>query len=157
MRQIGTLQTQAQADRFTAFLITQGISAVAEPEANWWAVWVRDEDRVVAARDALEEFRRNPDDARYRGVLREASAVLQEEAKRREMARKNVITMAARGGQPGVRAAPLTAVIIALCVVLFVMSGWGRKAASGPVRALLFCDVRTPETAIGTKRARQTG
>ncbi|MCU0874590.1 MAG: rhomboid family intramembrane serine protease [Pirellulaceae bacterium] len=142
MRQIGTLQTQAQADRFTAFLITQGISAVVEPEANWWAVWVRDEDRVVAARDALEEFRRNPDDARYRGVMREASAVLQEEAKRRELARKNVITMAARGGPPGVRAAPLTAVIIGLCVVLFVMSGWGRKAASGPVRALLFCDVR---------------
>ena len=101
MRQIGTLQTQAQADRFTAFLITQGISAVAEPEANWWAIWVRDEDRVLPARDALEEFRRNPDDARYRSVMREASAVLQEDAKRRDMARKNVITMGARGGQLG--------------------------------------------------------
>ena len=36
----------------------------------------------------------------------------------------------------------MTAVIIALCVVLFVLSGWGRQAASAPLRALLFCDVR---------------
>jgi len=62
MRQIGTLQTQAQADRFTAFLITQGISAVVEPEANWWAVWVREEDRVDATSDRLEDTRTNPDE-----------------------------------------------------------------------------------------------
>lgn len=147
MRQIGTLQTQAQADRFTAFLITQGISAVAEPEPDCWAVWVRDEDRVSAARDALEEFRRNPDDARYHGVLRSAQAVLQEEAKRREQARKNVVTVAARRGLPGGQSAPLTAVVIGLCVVLFVMSGFGRRANSTPLRTLMFCDVRHRQTA----------
>jgi GlpG protein len=142
MRQIGTLQTQAQADRFTAFLVTQGISAVAEPESSWLAIWVREEDQVPQARDALEEFRRNPDAPRYQGVFREANAVLQEEARRRELARKNVVTMGARGGQPGLRAAPLTAVVIALCVILFVLSGFGRRPDSVPLRALLFCDVR---------------
>jgi len=142
MRQIGTLQTEAQADRFAAFLITQGISAVAEPEADWWAVWVRDEDQVPTAREALEEFRRNPDDARYRGAIREANAVLQEEAKRREAARKNVVTMSARSGPLAGRATPLTAVIIGLCVVLFFLSGWGKKPASGPMRALQFCDLQ---------------
>lgn len=142
MRQIGTLQTEAQADRFAAFLITQGISAVVEPEASWWALWVRDEDQVPAARDALEEFRRNPEDARYRGALREASAVLQEEAKRREAARKNVITTGARGGPLAGRATPLTAVIIGLCVVLFFLSGSGTKTTSGPLKALSFCDLR---------------
>ena len=88
MRQIGTLQTQAEADRFTAFLVTQSISAVAEPDTDWWTVWVRDEDQVSRARDALEEFRRNPNNAHYHGVMREANAVLQAEAKRHNLARK---------------------------------------------------------------------
>lgn len=147
MRQIGTLQTQAQADRFTAFLITQGISAVAEPEPDCWAVWVRDEDQVTPAREALEEFRRNPDDARYHGVLRTAQAVLHEEAKRRELARKNVVTVGAHRGPPRMQSAPLTAVIIGLCVVLFVMSGFGRRANSTPLRALMFSDVAHRQTA----------
>jgi hypothetical protein len=98
MRQIGTLQTQTQAERFKAFLGTQGIVAVAEPETNWWTVWVRDEDHVARGRDALEEFRRNPDDPRYHGAVREANAVLQAEAKRREPARKNVIPVGAPAG-----------------------------------------------------------
>jgi GlpG protein len=147
MRQIGTLQTQAQADRFTAFLITQGISAVVEPDANWWTIWVRDEDQVPPARDALEEFRRNPDDARYQGVIRTAQAVLQEEAKRREQARKNVVTTSARSGQAGLQAAPLTTVVIGLCVILFVMSGFGRGGGSAPLRTLMFCDVRHRQAA----------
>lgn len=143
MRQIGTLQTQTQADRFTAFLVTQGISAVAEAETQWWTIWVRDEDQVSRARDALEEFRRNPDDARYHGVVREANAVLQAEAKRRDLARKNVIPVGGgRLGQPGLRATPLTAVVIALCAVLFVFSRFGQEKSSVATRWLQFCDVR---------------
>jgi len=142
MRQIGTLQTQAQADRFTAFLITQGISSVAEPDTTWWTIWIRDEDQVPPAREALEEFRRSPDDPRYHDAVRTAHAVLQEEAKRREIARKNVVTMSARGGSAGLQTAPLTAVVIGLCIILFVMSGFGRRADSAPLRALMFCDIR---------------
>jgi GlpG protein len=143
MRQIGTLQTQTQAERFTAFLLTQGISAVAEPETNWWTVWVRDEDQVSRARDALEEYRRSPDDPRYHGVLREANAVLQAEAKRRDLARKNVIPVGGgRWGQPGLRATPMTAVVIALCAVLFVLSDFGGDDASVAMRSLKFCDLR---------------
>lgn len=143
MRQIGTLQTQTQADRFTAFLVTQGIAAVAEPDTNWWTVWVRDEDHVARGRDALEEFRRNPDDPRYHGVVREANAVLQADAKRRELARKNVIPVGGGfGRQPGLRATPLTTVVIVLCGVLFVLSGFGRDNGSVAMRSLQFCDVR---------------
>lgn len=141
MRQIGTLQTQAQADRFTAFLITQGISAVTESESDWWTIWVRDEDQVSSARDALDEFRRNPEDPRYHGVIRAANAVLQEEAKRRDLVRKNLIAVSVRSARP-MQAAPLTTVVIALCVILFVLSGFGRRADSAPLRALMFSDVR---------------
>lgn len=148
MRQIGTLQTQTQADRFTAFLVTQDISAVAEPDTDWWTIWVRDEDQVAAARDALDEFRRNPDDARYHGVVREASAVLQAQAKRRDLARKNVIPVGGgRWQQSGLRATPLTAAVIALCVVLFVLSGFGRNDRSAAMRSLGFCDARHAQRA----------
>ncbi len=45
-------------------------------------------------------------------------------------------------GQAGARATPLTAVVIALCVVLFVLSGFGRENESVAMRSLSFCDLR---------------
>ncbi len=38
MRQIGTLTHQLLADRFTAFLITRGISATVEEDGQAWSI-----------------------------------------------------------------------------------------------------------------------
>lgn len=138
MRQIGTLPTQSQAERFTAFLITQSIPAMAEPEADSWAIWVRDEDHVARAAEALTEFNQSPEAPRYQGVIRAASAVLDEEAKRRAAARKNLMA----AGSLRAQAAPLTVTVISLCVVTFLLSGFGGQRNSAPLRTLMFCDMR---------------
>ena len=44
MRQIGTLDSEATARRFTAYLLTQGIDAHADEGSDQWQIWVRDED-----------------------------------------------------------------------------------------------------------------
>ena len=140
MRQIGTLPTQVQAERFTAYLITQGVPVVAEPDGETWEIWVRDENHLDDARQALGEFVQNPDDARYDGAIRAASELLQEEAKRREAAQKNVVQMSGRWRRPGARKAPLVVAVIILCSIMFVLSGFGHNPRNPVVRILGFCD-----------------
>lgn len=152
MRQIGTLENQGQAERLTAFLLTQGVPAHAEREDESWAIWVRDEDHLDQAKEALDQFLQNPDDSRYQGVRREASAMLDAESKRREEARKNVVQMQGRWRRPGSRRSPLVVAVIILCVILFLMSGFGvstrRVHESGATagrsmveNSLMFCDM----------------
>ena len=62
MRQVGSLPDQREAERFAAYLVTQGIDAHAEQDTHEWAVWVRDEDRIEQARQSLEHFRVDPED-----------------------------------------------------------------------------------------------
>jgi GlpG protein len=140
MRQIGTLPTQPQAERFTAYLITQGVPAQADQEGAVWEIWVREEDHLDQAKQALDEFQRAPEDPRYQGVLREANAKLQDELKRREQARKNVVQVGRRWSRPGLRKTPLVTVVILLCSIVFVLTGLGRDARSTPYRVLGFCD-----------------
>ena len=49
MRQVGSLPDQRDAERFAAYLVTQGIEAHAEQDSRDWAVWVRDEDQLDQA------------------------------------------------------------------------------------------------------------
>jgi GlpG protein len=140
MRQIGTLPTQVQAERFTAYLITQGFPAVAEPEGEAWEIWVRDEDHLDEARQSLDDFRQDPDNARYAGVIRQATSLLQEEAKRREEAQKRVVQVGGRWRRSGPRKHPFVTVVIFLCSVIFVLSGLGQNPKSTPVRVLSFSD-----------------
>ncbi len=140
MRQIGTLPTQAQAEQFTAYMITQGLATVVEQEGEAWEIWVRDEDHLDEARQSLDDFAVDPDNARYADAVREAGELIQEEAKRREEARKNVVQMKGNWRRPMARKAPLVTAIIFLCGVVFVLSGMGRNPAGAPMRALSFCD-----------------
>lgn len=140
MRQIGTLPDPVQAERFTAYLITQGVTALVERDRDTWQVWVREEDHLAEAKAALQEFAADPEHPRYRGVLREASTKLQEEAARRERARRNLVTVREQWQRPGMRRHPLVATVIGLCAMMFVLSGFGTKDGSAAMRILGFCD-----------------
>jgi GlpG protein len=65
MRQITTLPDPQLAQRLADHLLTLDIETQLMDEAGQVAVWVRDEDRVAQARQELEDFLRNPADARY--------------------------------------------------------------------------------------------
>src|SRR5207248_3001805 len=56
MRQAGTLTNQRDAKRFAAWLVTQRIEAHAEEQNGEWAIWVRDEDQLKQAREALAHW-----------------------------------------------------------------------------------------------------
>ena len=98
MRQAGTLPTEREAQRFAAWLVSQRIEAHAEAEGAAWTVWVRDEDRLPEAREALAHFLQHPADAQYQGAEQSAEAAHREAEARRQQAQGNVVEMRGRWG-----------------------------------------------------------
>jgi GlpG protein len=145
MRQVGSLPDQREAERFAAYLVTQGIDAHAEQDAQEWAVWVRDEDRLDQARDSLSQFKVAPNDSRYRGAERDAEAIRREESQRRVAAQKNLIEMRSRWGQPSIGRTPLTFTIIVLSVLVTIvgeMGGAREGFGKGVNEELAFCTLQ---------------
>jgi GlpG protein len=152
MRQVGSLPEQRDAERFAAYLVTQGIDAHAELDTVQWAIWVRDEDQLDSARDAFSAFKLDPQHQRYQGVERDAEAIRREDLQRRSAALKNVVEMRGRWHQPGGRRAPFTMTLIALSIAVTLVSGFGEaKRGLGQTfnQQIPFCNevdyVRSPE------------
>jgi GlpG protein len=119
MRQVGTLANQQDAQRFAAWLVTQRIEAHAEQESSGWVVWVRDEDQLPKAREALAHFREHLADPRYQDAERGAEAARRDEELKRRQAQANVVEMRGRwAGGPGMpgraRRAPVVMILIGL-------------------------------------------
>lgn len=147
MRQIGTLPLERDAQRFTAYLITLGIDAVAEENSTEWAIWVRDENLVDQAREAFDAYRRDPQDSRYQGVEREAESIRRETLQQRLTAQKNLIEMRGRWKNPAALTAnaPLTATLIALSIIVTLVGGFHKttKGLGGTInQELSFVTVR---------------
>lgn len=153
MRQIGTLKSADEAQRFAAYLVTQGISAEAEPEGDNFTIWVKNEDQVSSAKEALAHFLQAPSDPRYQGAESRAAAMEQASRKEREKARGNVVDIRSRWQRNtagGFRAAPLTFVLIALSVFVYLSGATGNPATRSD-GYLQFC---SPLKSFGARGAR---
>jgi GlpG protein len=142
MRQVGALPDETQADRFAAWLVAQRIQAHAEPDGGGWAIWVRDEDRLSEAREALAHFQANPNDPRYQNARKAAEDFRRQEEQERERARKNVVEMRGRwgGGPTGVsRRCPLVIALIGASVLAFIVTDMG-QGQNSIIRWMLFAD-----------------
>lgn len=141
MRQIGTLSTAQDASRFTAYLLTEGISSHAEDDAGKWVIWVRDEDKLVAARTALVDFQADPAHAKFQGVEQAAEQQRRAEETRREAARQNVITMGQRWNRPvSGKRRPLTLTLVLVCCAIGVITNMGQDRTGPVLSQLLFCN-----------------
>ncbi len=127
MRQLTTLQEEAQARRFVAWLMTQKIEAHAERERDGWVIWVRDEDQLAAAREQLAQFKLDPTNARYRNAEAQAAAIVREELQRRERAKKNMVDVSRTWGRGlnAPRSQPLVLLLIVVSVIVFVFTDFG--------------------------------
>lgn len=128
MRQLGTLPTESDARRLSAWLVTERIDAHAEEEGAAWAVWVRDEDHLDEARAAFAHFQANPDDPRYDGVERKAEQVLREEHEQRKKQQGNIVQMRGKwssgpaGAVGAPRRSPLVLALIGISVLVAVLT-----------------------------------
>ncbi len=125
MRQAGSITRQPDAVRFADYLFAQGIPAKVEPEANAWAVWVRDEEHVARAVAELDQFLANPGDNKYALAEREAKARRDKLARRDDAARRNFVDMSRRWDGRGAGPAPLTIGLIVLSIAVAVFTRLG--------------------------------
>jgi GlpG protein len=140
MRQAGSLESQADALRFSDYLATLGIRAQSEPDGQTWAIWVRDEDHLEQARRELEAFRQMPLDPKYLGVEREAAARRREELRQHQQRQANVRNMQSQWRRQSSRKAPLCLTLIGLSVLVAILTDMG-DSFNGILEELLFCRV----------------
>jgi GlpG protein len=145
MRQLGKLPTESDAHRLSAWLVTQRIDALAEPDGDGWAVWVRDEDHLAEARAAFDHFRANPEDPRYRGAESTAERLRREEERDRQKARGNIVEMRGQWGtgfRGAARRCPLALALIGLSILATLAAGTFRPGGEnrGVITKLLFVD-----------------
>lgn len=132
MRRIGGDLTKGQAEKFAEYLYTQGIAtnveAASDGDSPMFDVWVRDEDRLTVAREALRDFRENPGADKFdvkelaEQMRRERLNELRERAKLHK-------PFQAKGSPAGFggfsKPARFTVGVIAACVVLSIVTSFG--------------------------------
>ena len=143
MRAIGEIQDEAAARTFGDFLYAQGIGHELERGAeNRWAVWVKSDDDCPRAAEFLATFHRNPADPLFTRAATDAADTRRREAEDLASYRRRV-----RSGRTffpslkGYRFGPLTFVLIAVCVVVFVMTKLGTDF--GAVNSFWFSEHRS--------------
>ena len=161
MRQVGTLPGEREARQFAAWLVAQRIEAHAEAENGSWVVWVRDEDQLAQARDALTHFRSNSADAQYQDAERAAETLKRSEEAKRKQAQGNVVEMRGRWGStaPGMpgaaRRLPLVLTLIGLSAIVAIATHDDTMSEREP-RPLgkIFCSLVfvDPHDAVGPQR-----
>jgi GlpG protein len=140
MRLIGHLREEREARAFGDYLFVQGIRNQLEHEKqDGWGIWINDEDQIGRASGLLEEFRKNPSDAKYVNEgsgaeeLREKEKNEQREYRKRVKSRTNLF---GPSGMYGV--GPLTFAMLIASVAIFTWSKFGGNFE--PVRALFISE-----------------
>ena len=129
MRLIGHLESESSARTFGDFLYVQGIENQVEfMKGEGWGVWVNEEERIESASKLLSGFRENPGDPKYQTQARSAEELRAERARSEEAWRKRLRNRR-HLFRPltGYGFGPLTFVLIAISVVVFLRSSFGNN------------------------------
>ncbi len=129
MRRIGSIDKQPDAARFCDYLTSQSIRSTAEHQAEdggRCVIWVKDENRVDDAREMLATFLADPQNDRY-DVSDQAEAIRRREREENRRRQANLRKVRSTSFNPlGERRTPVTIGVIAVCVIVGFLSGFGR-------------------------------
>jgi GlpG protein len=147
MRLIGNLPSEAEANTFAAYLLTQSIECHVESDGqNAFDVWVKDEDGFEKAKAEIVDFRADPNGEKYRKAVTEASKIEEAAVAKQQQYRKN-IRQGTASAQKGIfETAPLTMVLVLICVVVSLLTEFGssKHHDRAVARALQFVSVDAP-------------
>jgi GlpG protein len=133
MRNIGQLPREQDARAFGDFLLTQGVDnqVDAEPDGSW-SVWVHSEEHLDRAKRLLEQFGADPNDAQFTSGAREAQKIREQRRADNETAAKRVRHARSLFPSNLLRAGPVSLLLIAISIGVFVLTNLGRDWASQP-------------------------
>jgi len=127
MRQIATLPDGNQAQSLADFLLTLHINTRLDHEAEGWALWVCDEDKVAQAHQELDAFLRAPTDPRYTVAHRTATVLRQEEDRQEEEYRQRQADLREKMTNPAHGGRRVTTALIFASILVAVVTQFGEK------------------------------
>jgi GlpG protein len=142
MRMIGHLGEESLATIFGNFLHAEGIeNQVEQDDLGQWCIWVHDDDQLEMASRMLTQYRANPADPIYHDKAR-AGAKLKSEAERMEENYRHKLHDRAEltSMQVEIRLGLLTTVLMAGCMMVFVVSNFGADLTS--IRSLFISQAK---------------
>jgi GlpG protein len=148
MRHIGSLSNEAQARFFTDFLLSRDIRSHIEADSDrTWSIWVRDEDQIAEAQQALTRFQANPTAPEFQKAPEAAAKARQAEAEDLEKYRRRV--KSGRNVFPkmgGYGVGFLTFTLILVCVSISAFSAFGSDHEW--LRKLFISDPQNPSPRV---------
>jgi len=127
MRMIGHLDGEATAKKFSDYLYAERIENQVEAEKDGiWAIWILAEEHLDRAKELLTAFVQNPNDPKFdkseriARSLRDQKQKDQEAFEKRQKGRRHLFRPLG-----GYGFGPLTFVLMLMCVVVFVLTGFG--------------------------------
>jgi GlpG protein len=135
---IGHLPNEESAQRFSDFLVVEGIVNEVEPDQGKWAIWIHVEDEVDKAKSFLDAYQKSPGDPRFRHYARQARLKREQETKEQEEAERRQIDGRRVFRQGGAQAGAFTFVLIAISVGVALYSNFGKD--TNALRALLISE-----------------
>jgi GlpG protein len=121
LRQIGTAPKRLDVTVLADYLLTLGMKTRVDEEADGWTVWIYNEDHFPRAREELQAFLNRPDDPRYQKAADEAEEIRRKQRDLDQQFRKNYREVSDLWSYPGLRRRPLTVILAAICVVVFLL------------------------------------
>lgn len=127
MRLLTTLPDQAEAKTLGDALYADGVmTTIKETRDSAFAVWVHDEDQMEQARVFLNGF--DPTSSQVSDMARQARAHRHQEAKADERLRARTEKIRKQiDAKQNMRIGTVTAGLMGICVVVFVLTGMGDK------------------------------
>ncbi len=149
MRQIGVLDSESLAIVFVDYLMVRGFDVRADEEDGKWVIWSRHEDEQELVREHFELYVADPNAREYREIAVEATRIRQQIKQQREEADRRTVLMGGRWQTSAHRRAPLTMIMIAVSVFVWLAAGGPDKIV--PLYGhLTFCkiDFAQPESPV---------
>jgi GlpG protein len=126
LRQVGTLPKELDPKVFADYLLTIGMKTRVDERPDGWNLWIYNEDQLARAREELSGYLSSPDDPRYKSAFDSAKTIRREEKQLDQKYRKNFREAADIWGYPTLRRRPVTFLIGAICVVVFILQETNR-------------------------------
>ena len=146
MRMIGHIPAASDAERFSDYLLAQGVENMVEESAGGdgrWTVWIERDDDIERGKHELEFFLKNPADAKYgkQSAGAKAAAVRKEKEVGQHRRRRQFIDVRTTWGQPQQWAVPVTIALLVLTIILSIATnsiGFGGQPRKDVVAKFTF-------------------
>ena len=129
MRHLYSFDNPSLAQRLSDFLYLQKIENQIQPEDNATvALWIYSDDDIPRAKELLEDFLKNPNNAQY--LVASPRAAFKRFEEKKQNSNSRVIDVRTQLFNSASRIGPVTITLISICVLVALISQLGRNTDS---------------------------